>query len=136
MPSGQNRRLAARNVGEIFFPQSKSLGIGRGKYSPNLQRKIVYGGTSHGSFELGKQALQELADVKVTTKQVERLTEHIGNERLAQRKKAVAASEALPLTDNHQTPAGGISPKVGVPRADGVRFRDLARVAGPPPPDD
>src|SRR5207244_827889 len=104
MPSGHNRRLAARNVGEIFFPQSKSLGIDRSQYSPSLQRKIVYAGTAHGSFELGKQALQELADVAVTTKQVERLTEQIGNERLAERKDAVAAFEELPLTKKHQSP--------------------------------
>src|SRR5262249_14512675 len=80
--------------------------------SPSLQRKIVYAGTTHGSFELGKQALQELADVVVTTKQVERLTEHIGSERLAERNEAVAAFAALPLTEKHQSPAGVASPKV------------------------
>jgi len=112
------------------------LGIDRSKYSPNLQRKIVYAGTSHGSFELGKQALQELADVKVTTKQVERLTEHIGNERLAQRNEAVAAFEALPLTDKHQTPAGVISPKVGVVMVDGGRLQIRARGADAAAPDE
>ena len=112
------------------------MGIDRSKYSPNLQRKIVYAGTSHGSFELGKQALQELADVKVTTKQVERLTEHIGNERLAQRNEAVAAFEALPLTDKHQTPAGVISPKVGVVMVDGGRLQIRARGADAAAPDE
>jgi hypothetical protein len=129
MPSGQNRRLAARNVGEIFFPQSKSLGIDRSHYSPSLQRKIVYAGTTHGSFELGKQALQELADVEVTTKQVERLTEQIGNERLAERNEAVVAFEELPLTDKHQSPTGVASPKVGVVMVDGGRLQILERGA-------
>src|SRR5712692_1545231 len=136
MPSGQNRRLAARNVGEIFFPQSKSLGIDRSHYSPSLQRKIVYAGTAHGSFEQGKQALQALAEVEVTTKQVERLTEHIGNERLAERNEAVATFEGLPLTDKHQSPAGVASPKVGVVMVDGGRLQILERGADARAPDE
>src|SRR6516165_5751455 len=129
MPSGQNRRLAASNVGEIFFPQSKSLGIDRSRYSPTLQRKIVYAGTAHGSFELGKQALQELADVEVTTKLVERLTQQIGKERLVERNEAVAAFEALPLTDKHQSPAEVISPQVAVVMVDGGRLQIRERGA-------
>jgi hypothetical protein len=103
------------------------LGIDRSQYSPSLQRKIVYAGTAHGSFELGKQALHELAEVEVTTKQVERLTEQIGNERLAERNEAVAAFEALPLTDKHQSPAGMASPQVGVVMVDGGRLQILER---------
>jgi hypothetical protein len=135
MPSGQNRRLAASNVGEIFFPQSKSLGIDRSRYSPNLQRKIVYAGTAHGSFELGKQALQELAEVEVTTKLVERLTEQIGAERLAERNAVVAAFAALPLADKHQSPAGVASPKVAVAMVDGGRLQILERGADAQAPD-
>jgi hypothetical protein len=136
MPSGQNRRLAARNVGAIFFPQSKSLGIDRSHYSPSLQRKIIYAGTAHGSFELGKQALHELAAVAVTTKLVERLTEQIGNERLAERNQAVAAFEGLPLTDKHQSPAAVASPKVGVVMVDGGRLQILQRGADAKAPDE
>jgi hypothetical protein len=112
------------------------LGIDRSHYSPNLQRKIVYAGIAHRSFELGKQALRELADVTVTTKQVERLTEQIGNERLAERNEAVAAFEALPLTDKHQSPAGVASPQVAVVMVDGGRLQILERGAGPKAPDE
>jgi hypothetical protein len=111
------------------------LGIDRSQYSPSLQRKIVYAGTTHGSFELGKQALQELADVVVTTKQVERLTEHIGSERLAERNEAVAAFAALPLTEKHQSPAGVASPKVGVVMVDGGRLQIRTRGADAQTPD-
>lgn len=111
------------HVGGIFFPQSKSLGIDRSQYSPNLQRKIVYAGTSHGSFEQGKQSLQELAEVEVSTKQVERLTRQIGSERVAERHAAVAAFEALPLADKHQTPAEVTSPEVAVVMVDGGRLQ-------------
>ena len=105
------------------------MGIDRSHYSPSLQRKIVYAGTAHGSFELGKQALQELADVEVTTKLVERLTEQIGNERVAERNQAVAAFEELPLTAKHQSPAGVASPKVAVVMVDGGRLQILERGA-------
>jgi hypothetical protein len=112
------------------------LGIDRSRYSPSLQRKIVYAGTAHGSFELGKQALQELAAVEVTTKQVERLTEQIGNERLAERNEAVAVFEELPLTDKHQSPAGMASPEVGVVMVDGGRLQIRARAADAQAPDE
>jgi hypothetical protein len=105
------------------------LGIDRSHYSPSLQRKIVYAGTAHGSFELGKQALQALAEVEVTTKLVERLTEQIGNERVAERTEAVAAFEELPLTDKHQSPTGVASPKVAVVMVDGGRLQILERGA-------
>src|SRR5207244_11278214 len=87
-------------------------------------------------FELGKQALQELADVQVTTKQVERLTEHIGSERLAERNEAVAAFEALPLTEKHASPAGVASPKVAVVMVDGGRLQILERGANAKTPDE
>jgi hypothetical protein len=103
------------------------LGIDRSHYSPDLQRKIVYAGTAHGSFELGKQALQELADVAVTTKLVERLTEQIGNERLAERNEAAAAFEALPLADKHRSPASVDSPQIAVVMVDGGRLQIFER---------
>src|SRR5207245_11337488 len=82
-----------------------------------------------GSAALSKQALQELADVKVTTKQVERLTEQIGNQRLTERNEAVVAFEELPLTDKHQSPTGVASPKVGVVMVDGGRLQIRERGA-------
>jgi hypothetical protein len=105
------------------------LGIDRSSYSPSLQRKIVYAGTSQTSFEQGKQALQALAEVTVTTKQVERLTEQIGHERLAERNAAVAAFEALPLAEKHQSPGGVASPQVAVLMVDGGRMQIRERTA-------
>jgi hypothetical protein len=105
------------------------LGIDRSGYSPGLQRKIVYAGTAHGSFELGRQALHELAEVEVTTKLVERLTEQIGHERVNQRNAAVAAFEALPLAQKHQSPTGVASPGVAVVMVDGGRLQIFERRA-------
>lgn len=112
------------------------MGIDRSQYSPSLQRKIVYAGTSHPSFEQGKQSLQELAAVVVTTKLVERLTRQVGNERVAERDAAVAAFEALPLADKHQTPAEVPSPKVAVVMVDGGRLQIRERGSNPVAEDD
>ncbi len=105
------------------------MGIDRSTYSPSLQRKIVYAGTAHGSFEQGKQSLKELADVEVSAKQVERLTRQIGCERVAERAAAVAGFQKLPLTDKHQTPAEVASPEVAVLMVDGGRLQIRERGA-------
>lgn len=137
MRSGRNRRAAARNVGGIFFPQSKSLGIDRSTYSPSLQRKIVYAGTTQGSYVQGNQSLKELAGVEVSAKQIERLTRQIGGERVAERDQAVGAFQKLPLADKHQTPPGGTSPEVAVILVDGGRLQIRERgAAGAAPVED
>jgi hypothetical protein len=112
------------------------LGIDRSTYSPSLQRKIVYAGAAHGSFEQGHQSLQELAEVTVSAKQVERLTRQVGGERVAERDEAVAEFQQLPLADKHQTPAGVTSPGVAVIMVDGGRMQILERGAAAAPVDD
>jgi hypothetical protein len=132
MLSGRNPRPTASNVGGIFFPQSKSLGIDRSTYCPSLQRKIVYAGAAHGSFAQGEQTLQELLAVRVSAKQVERLTRQVGSERVAERNAAVAAFQQLPLADKHQTPAAVTSPEVAVIEVDGGRLQIRERGARSP----
>jgi len=114
------------------------LGIDRSTYSPTLQRKIVYAGVAHGSFEQGHQSLWELAEVAVSAKQVERLTRQVGSERVAERTAAVATFQALPLADKHQTPADVSSPDVAVIMADGGRLqiRERGVAAAEAPADD
>jgi hypothetical protein len=112
------------------------LGIDRSSYSPSLQRKIVYAGAAHGSFEQGHQSLQELAEVTVSAKQIERLTRQVGGERVAERDGEVAAFQKLPLADKHQTPAGVTSPDVAVIMVDGGRLQIRERDAGAAPSGD
>jgi hypothetical protein len=113
------------------------LGIDRSSYCPSLQRKIVYAGSTHGSFVRGEEALKELAGVEVSAKQVERLTRQIGNERVAERNAEVAAFQQLPLAEKHQTPAAVSSPEVAVVMADGGRLQIRERgEASPAPVDD
>jgi len=78
--------------------------------------------------------LQQLADLPIPEKQVERVTERIGAERVGERAAAVAAFAALPLVEKFAVPAGVAPPEVAVVMVDGGRMQILDRrpkVAGP-----
>jgi hypothetical protein len=92
-----------------------------------LLQKITYAGTTARSFAQASDMLQHLADWAVDPKQIERVTERIGAERVAQRDAQVAAFTALPLAEKFQTPPGQTAPEVAVVMADGGRLQILDR---------
>jgi hypothetical protein len=89
--------------------------------------KIVYAGVNNSSFEQGSKDLLKLAEVGVSTKQVERVCKRIGAERVAERNEAVAAYQELPLTERKATPANVTAPEVAVVGCDGGRLQILER---------
>jgi|HubBroStandDraft_1064217.scaffolds.fasta_scaffold81750_2 hypothetical protein len=89
--------------------------------------KIVYAGTMSRSFEQASKDLRKLAEVEVPTKQVERVCQRIGNERVEERDEAVKAFQELPLTERKQTPAGVTAPDLAVVGCDGGRLQILER---------
>jgi hypothetical protein len=121
-----NRNATAPSVGPLFFPQSRSLGIDLGAYSPAVLKKVVYAGTQHPSFAQGHQALAALAGLKVAEKQVERLTERIGQERVDQQDQAVQDFLALPLMEKVRSPVAN-PPDLVVVEMDGGRLQILDR---------
>jgi hypothetical protein len=92
--------------------------------------KIVYAGTMNPSFEQASQDLHKLAEVEVPTKQVERVTKRIGQERVAERDAAVEAYQALPLTERKSVPEGVTAPEVAVVGCDGGRLQIFERGGG------
>jgi hypothetical protein len=122
-----SRTVTAANVGRLFFPQSKSLGIDRGEYSVAMLDKIVYAGTMNRSFELASANLRKLAEVEVPTKQVERVCRRIGQERVHERDEAVSAYQELPLAERKQAPPGVTAPDLAVVGCDGGRLQILER---------
>jgi hypothetical protein len=88
-----------------------------------VQRKVVYAGVAASSFAKGSELLDQLADLPVAAKQVERLTRAIGCERVAQRDEVAAAFEALPLVEKYQAPAGVSPPELAVVKVDGGRLQ-------------
>ncbi len=103
------------------------MGIDQGSHSPYVLRKIVHAGTQNTSFASGSENLQVLAGLKISEKQVERLTKSIGQERLEQRTAEVQAFLELPLMERVAAPAH--SPDLAVVSMDGGRLQILDRRA-------
>jgi hypothetical protein len=89
--------------------------------------KIAYAGVSNSSFAQGSEDLLKLAEIEVPVKQVERVSQRVGAERVAERKEAVRAYEALPLVERKGVPAGVTAPEVAVVGCDGGRMQILER---------
>jgi hypothetical protein len=120
--TGSSPNATAPPVGPLFFPQSQSLGIDHGGYSPHVQKQIVYAGVQNTSFAAGRDDLLNLARLKISEKQVERVTERIGQERVDQREKQVQAFLALPMMEKFATPAAH-PPDLAVVSMDGGRLQ-------------
>jgi hypothetical protein len=101
-----------------------------------LLQKITYAGTAGRSFAEASATLHHLADLAIGPKQVERVTERIGAERVAERDVQAAAFQALPLVEKFRAPPGPATPDLAVVMADGGRLQILDRSppgAAPPP---
>jgi hypothetical protein len=92
-------------------------------------KTIVYAGTQLTSFAQGSAALEALGGLRVATKQVERITEKIGQERVDQRDEAVQKFLALPLMDRCKSPVANPPPESSVATVmmDGGRLQILDR---------
>lgn len=86
-------------------------------------RKTVHLGTKLPSFESAADSVAETLEIELTTKRVERLTERIGRERVAERELSVAEWQALPLLKKLAAPAGVKSPAVVCVSYDGGRMQ-------------
>ena len=65
---------------------------------------VVYAGIKHPSFSQGSEALAELAGLTIQEKQVERISERIGKERVIERDRKVQAYLNLPLMKKVDSP--------------------------------
>jgi hypothetical protein len=84
---------------------------------------LTYLGTKLPSFRDAYEALDHLLRTKLSLKRVERQTERIGAERVAQREVEIAAWRALPLVQRDQAPPGVKAPRVAAVLADGGRLQ-------------
>lgn len=75
------------------------------------------------SFRDAHEALNQLLRTKLSLKQVERQTERIGAERVAQRGAEIIAWVGLPLVQRDQAPKGVKAPAVAAVLADGGRLQ-------------
>jgi hypothetical protein len=101
-------------------------------------KAIVYAGEQFTSFAQGSTALEVLGDLPVFTKQVERITEKIGRERVEQRDEAVRDFLEWPLMTRCKSPVGNPPPESSVASVmmDGGRPQILDRRKRDPDPNE
>jgi hypothetical protein len=80
------------------------LSLGTEGYSAALLAKIEYAGANEGSFHQAAEALTRLAELPISAKHVQRITERLGQERAGQRDRAVARMKAGKLAPAHRQP--------------------------------
>ena len=88
-----------------------------------MKEKIVYAGVTSTSYEQGSRDLLKLAELTVSAKQVERVTDDIGVERCEERDAEVKAYQEMTLVDRKGVPAGVEAPEVATVGADGGRLQ-------------
>src|SRR5258707_1266 len=125
MRPGWNRKRTAAVVGGLFFPQSKSLGIDLGAFSPAMLEKIVLAATACTSYQSASTVLAKLTDLSINEKRVERLTRDLGGERVAERDAQTADYEAMRIVGKFETPVGVPAPDLAVVMVDGGRLQVL-----------
>ena len=91
--------------------------------SPELLGKACCLGTILSSFPEAHKASEELLEKVLGIKRIERLTERIGAERVAQRDAETEAFEALPLAEKLAAPPGVKPPEVAGVMPDGGRLQ-------------
>ena len=112
----------------LFFPQRRALGLAVDEeLSPALLEKVTYLGAKLPSFRDAHEALDVLLRSEIGLKRVERITERIGSERVAERESRIADWSDLPLIRRDQAPAGVKPPGVAAVLADGGRFQTCER---------
>ncbi len=128
-PSGRNPSGVASDVGRLFFPHSKALGIAPDDtVSPVVLRKMVYAGSHATSFEQASADLKEEAELEISTQRVMRATKRIGMERVADRNAGVAEWEKLSLPEQRTSPREQV-PRVACVEPDGGRIQIRERRA-------
>jgi hypothetical protein len=97
-------------------------------------QQLTYAGTACRSFAEAHDLVTHLTELEVSIKQIERVTERIGGERVEERTAALAAFQALPLVEKFATPTEVTAAELVVVMADGGRLqiRDGATTAVEP----
>lgn len=95
--------------------------------SPALVEKVSYLGTLLPSFPAGETAIRKLLEMTLGRKRIERLTERIGTERVAERQSEIAFFQNLTLTEKLAGPQDVKAPEAVAVMDDGGRFQKTTR---------
>lgn len=95
----------------------------RENVTPLVLQKAVWAGANLGSYQQATAALQELAGIELTGKQVQRMTSQVGGDAVAQRNESVAKFRQRPLQERTTPPAAAKPQELAVVMMDGGRFQ-------------
>ncbi len=109
-----------------FFPLRAALHLDNHSYTPDLQRRILTLAGRLKSFELVGIALAVAADVSISGRHVQRLTQEVGADLARQRDEQAAAYRRRELPRGVSAP-----PPVAVVETDGGRLGTRQAGAGP-----
>lgn len=125
MPT-QNPSVTARRVAGIFFPQRPGLRLTPHSYSPSVLGKIVRSSARESSFEEATEALNDLAELTISSRQTSRIAQEVGQQLQAQRDHHVGQFQARELPPRVET-----RPALAVVEVDGGRLRIRGEGDGP-----
>jgi len=95
----------------------------RSSVTPSVMRKMVWAGSSLGSFAVAEEALRELCGLSVSARRIRRLVERIGTERVLERSEAVQRFRQMDLPKQQAGSQAVAPPEVGVISLDGGRYQ-------------
>lgn len=95
---------------EDFSLLDERLGLGTEGYSLALLAKIEYAGANEPSFAQAAEALRRLAELPISDRHVERITERLGRERADQRDARVEQMKAGTLSPARAEPPWVVMP--------------------------
>ena len=98
------RPPAAPGVERFFSLLDERLALGTEGYSLAVLAKIEYAGANHESFGEAADALRRLAELPISSKHVQRVSERLGRERGQQRDGQVEKMKGGQLTPGHAQP--------------------------------
>jgi hypothetical protein len=91
--------------------------------TPAMLEKVVYAGSRSSSFVHAAEDVCKLAEAKISSQRIRRVTERIGNERVAQSARAQKSYDAMYLPARQLAPEGAQVPQVACVQMDGGRIQ-------------
>lgn len=116
----------ARRAAGIFFPQRPALRLTPHSYSPSVLGKILRASAREPSFQEAAEALDELADLTISSRQLTRIAHEVGHQLETHRDQQVQH-----VQDQQLTPTVATRPALAVVEVDGGRLQIRGEGDGP-----
>jgi len=84
---------------------------------------MVWAGSNLSSYATAEEAMRELAGMSISERRIRRAVEHVGSERVAERKAAVERFKDMEIPKQHAGSSAVEPPEIGVVSMDGGRYQ-------------